>query len=353
MLLGRLDTRLLGVMDIETDVQVSDLKKELIQKTAELDRAIASIAELTKKLKTSVSSLKTAQQTIEASDAASAVRDTELRTAEDALKVSDMALEMKSEELVAAIENLADANDQLRHSRDLQNAFINVAAHELKNPIQPILGVADYLESLEHSGVGTDEIRVSREDLEMIVRNAKRLETLSNDILDVSRIEAKSLRLNKESFDLNGEIRDVVRDFQMYGAKNERVHISFRPSFSPDGTIIVYADKSRIYEVISNILSNAIKFTSNGSIVIISAVSKDGFAIVRIKDTGQGLSPELLSSIFTKFGVVGDSGDVKSGSGLGMFISKGIIDAHGGKIWAENNKDGNGATFTFTIPISG
>jgi signal transduction histidine kinase len=274
-----------------------------------------------------------------------------LKTAEDALVVSDKALEMKSAELLAAIENLTIANEQLRHSRDLQNAFIKIAAHELKTPIQPLIAIADYLESLSNAEVGTDKIEVSKSDIEMIVRNASRLERLSNDILDVSRIESCSLRLNKELFDLNREIGDVVRDFQMYGSKSNGVQIKFNPTHAPDNPIMVYADKSRIYEVISNLLGNAIKFTENGSITIISATGKNGVVVVGIKDTGQGIAPELLPNLFTKFGV-GNASDTRSGSGLGLFIAKGIIDAHSGKLWAENNKDGSGATFTFTIPAN-
>jgi signal transduction histidine kinase len=274
-----------------------------------------------------------------------------LKTAEDALVVSDKALEMKSAELLTAIENLTIANEQLRHSRDLQNAFIKIAAHELKTPIQPLIAIADYLESLSNAEVGTDKIEVSKSDIEMIVRNASRLERLSNDILDVSRIESCSLRLNKELFDLNREIGDVVRDFQMYGSKSNGVQIKFNPTHAPDNPVMVYADKSRIYEVISNLLGNAIKFTENGSITIISATGKNGVVVVGIKDTGQGIAPELLPNLFTKFGV-GNASDTRSGSGLGLFIAKGIIDAHSGKLWAENNKDGSGATFTFTIPAN-
>lgn len=338
-------------MEVETEVPISELKRRLLLKTAELDRAIASIADLTRKLRESSSNLQIARDSLATADSTALVRDNELKTTEDALLASEAALGINSEELIIAIEALAIANEQLRHSRDLQNAFISIAAHELKTPIQPLLAMADYLESLQNSEVGTNEIKVSRENIEMIVRNARRLESLSRDILDVSRIEAKSLRLNKETFDLNREIRDVVRDFQMHGVKSEGVQISFRPLASSEGTIIVNADKSRINEVISNVLSNAIKFTDKGLIVIISAISKDGNALVRIKDSGAGLSSEFLTQIFTKFGIVGNVNDERSGSGLGMFISKGIIDAHGGKIWAENNKDGSGATFTFTIPM--
>lgn len=339
-------------MDIKTEVRGSDLRKELLLKVAELNSALSSVAELTRRLEESDSHLRDAQKSLSTAYTAAAVSDTELRTAHDALAISDSTLEMKSDQLFVAIEHLTIANEKLRHSRDLQNAFIKIAAHELKNPIQPLLGIAEYLEALQNSVVGTEKIEVAKGDIELIVRNARRLERLSKDILDVSQIEGKSLTLNKESLDLNREIRDVVRDFQMSGQKNEEIaQISFRSAPAPDGTIMVKADKFRIYEVISNILGNAIKFCANGSIRIISAISKDGFALVQIKDTGRGISAEILPQLFIKFGVVSNANDPKAGSGLGLFISKGIIDAHGGKIWAENNKDGIGATFTFTLPI--
>lgn len=338
-------------MNLDTDTHISELKRQLLSKTDELDAALLSITELTRKLKESAFQLQSAENALAASDAASVVRDTELKTAEDALIASDVSLSMKSTELITAIENLTIANDQLRHSRDLQNSFIRIAAHELKNPIQPLLSIAEYLDKLNNTEVGTDEIKISRSDIEMIVRNARRLERLSNDILDVSRIEAKKLRLNRETFDLNREIRDVVRDLHMNGSKIGDVQIAFKPSPTQDSILMINADKSRIYEVLANIIGNAIKFTDHGSIVIISAIGKDGAAIVRIKDTGLGISDELMPNLFAKFGIANAS-DARSGSGLGLFISKGIIDAHGGKLWAENNRDGGGATFTFTIPCN-
>ena len=282
------------------------------------------------------------------SDAARVVGDTELKTAEDALKASDAALSIKNTELLTAIEKLAAANEQLRQSRDLQNAFIRIAAHELKNPVQPLLGIAEYLETLHHD---QERVEVSKSDIEMIVRNARRLERLSNDILDVSKIESHSLKLHKERFDINEEIRDVIRDFQRYGSKSDGVQIMFNPAHTANDTIMVNADRSRIYEVIHNILGNAIKFTEEGSITIISTLGSNEIAIIRVNDTGQGIHSELLPHLFTKFGIANAS-DTKSGSGLGLFISKGIIDAHGGKIWAQNNSGGKGATFTFTIPLN-
>ena len=110
--------------------------------------------------------------------------------------------------------------------------------------------------------------------------------------------------------------------------------------------IIVWGDKGRISQVISNLLSNALKFTTDGSIYIISE-KKDDHAIVSIKDTGTGIDSEVFPRLFSKF-----ASKSFSGTGLGLFIAKSIIEAHGGKIWAKNNTGGNGATFTFSLPIS-
>jgi two-component system, OmpR family, sensor histidine kinase VicK len=116
--------------------------------------------------------------------------------------------------------------------------------------------------------------------------------------------------------------------------------------------VLIYADRSRLNQVISNLLDNAIKFTNedkvDGNITI--TVEKEGgnYVVVSIKDTGKGIDSEILPRLFTKFVTKSGTG----GTGLGLFISKSIVDAHDGKIWAENNKNGNGATFSFSIPLS-
>ncbi len=114
---------------------------------------------------------------------------------------------------------------------------------------------------------------------------------------------------------------------------------------APDEPIMIEADKTRIYEVVSNLLRNAIKFTDSGTIAITSSLEGTN-AIISIKDSGTSIDPELMPRLFTKF-----ASKSETGSGLGLYLSKKIIEAHGGKIWAENNKDGKGATFAFTLPL--
>ena len=235
---------------------------------------------------------------------------------------------------------LEQANQQLIAHDKIQKEFINIAAHELKTPIQPILSLTELLRS-QIKDVKQQEI------LDITIRNAKRLQRLSNDILDVSKIEGKSLELNKEEFNLNDVVTNAITDFTSgrHFLKNEKIKIVY----NPDQDILIKADKGRISQVISNLLSNAIEFTAEGTIVV--SIEKDNInnnnktIIVSVKDLGQGIDSSILPRLFTKF-----TSTSYKGTGLGLFISKGIIEAHGGKIWGENNPDGRGAKFSFSLP---
>jgi signal transduction histidine kinase len=181
--------------------------------------------------------------------------------------------------------------------------------------------------------------------VDVINRNAKRLEKLTSNLLDVSRIENnKSLELSKEKFDLAQEIRNIIRDTMLsQDGKADALEIIYDARDEP---IMIEADKTRISEVVSNLLRNAIKFTDSGTITITSRVD-DSNAIVSIKDTGKSIDSEIMPRLFTKFATKSESG-----TGLGLYLSKKIVEAHGGEIWAENNKDGKGSIFTFTLPLS-
>src|SRR5215813_187891 len=228
--------------------------------------------------------------------------------------------------------------EQLKIHDKMQQEFINVAAHELRTPIQPILGLADILRSKE-----TDSRQAGY--LDVIIRNAKRLQRLTQDILDISRIESKLLDLNKESFNLNDMILSAVADFHNEVAKIHK-HTTVKLELDSKDSIFIKADKGRINQVISNLLSNAIKFTKAGSITV-SAVPNDNEIIVSITDTGPGIDSQILPRLFTKFATKSSAG-----TGLGLFISKSIIEAHGGKIWGKNNyPEGKGATFGFSLPL--
>jgi signal transduction histidine kinase len=257
--------------------------------------------------------------------------------------------------------NQIELYEKLKEHEKMQKEFINIASHELKTPTQSILAFSTLIRRHPER---RDEM------MDAIERNAVRLESLTNNILDVSRIDSQTLKLNKEKFNINEKIRDVVNDLKTkHGAE-----ITFAdPKIDP---IVVEADKIRIYEVISNLLINAIKIVqNNGSSVINSnSGSGDGLGegtitvsaaidsnplyergsgsvkadevIISVRDRGTGIDSDMKGKLFSKFFT--KSG---AGTGLGLYICKGIVESHGGRIWAENNKDGKGATFSFRLPL--
>jgi two-component system sensor histidine kinase VicK len=232
--------------------------------------------------------------------------------------------------------------EQLKSHDKMKQEFMDIASHELRTPIQPILGLAQVLK---------DQISDSTQIkfLDVILRNAKRLQKLQEEMLDVTRIESGSIKLYKESFNLNELIFDVLQDFRTQLNDDARIKLNYRT----DGDVWVVADKNRITQVISNLLVNAIKFTKAGRILVQLRKRKDKKisdnnhqVIVSIKDEGPGIDPSVMPRLFTKF-----ASKSEKGTGLGLFISKSIIEAYDGKIWAENNIDGKGATFAFTLSI--
>ena len=236
---------------------------------------------------------------------------------------------------------LAVANKQLKIHDRMQKEFINVAAHELRTPIMPILGEAQYIE--RQFMAAKPLVTVDNEQVESIMRNARRLVRLASDILDVTRIESKSLRLNKEQFDLDLVIHSVLEDTKNALRVDEERSSHVQLQFKSIGSILVFADKGRIYQVIYNLLANSVKFTEEGYIRV--AVEKDSREIiVSVIDSGKGIDPDIMARLFTKF-----STKSETGTGLGLFICKSIIEAHGGKIWAKNNIDEKGSTFGFTM----
>jgi signal transduction histidine kinase len=187
-----------------------------------------------------------------------------------------------------------------------------------------------------------------------VIRNAKRLHRLTEDILDVTRIQSKSLKLNKELFKLNDVISTVVDEYKNQIEK-EGNGIEVLYETAEDNIVLIDADRARITQVIFNLLTNAIKFTKKGTITIKSEKKEQQQqkediqqeVIVSVKDTGEGIHPEILPRLFSKFATRS-----YHGTGLGLFISKSIIEAHGGRIWAQNNSDGKGSTFYFSLPLS-
>jgi two-component system, OmpR family, sensor histidine kinase VicK len=257
-------------------------------------------------------------------------------------------------------------NEKLQQADKVQREFINIAAHELRTPIVPILNLSELLYSTvkgqQLQGEGQEEKQKEMlEMLEIILRNANRLHQLTEDILDVTRIESHTLKLRKERFNLDNEILNVVEDYRKQIA-NSNVKMIYEPANNGSITL-VEADRRRLTQVISNLLNNAIKFTEEGTVTVTTSIMKredvdrdsgEGAAdvVIAVKDTGTGIDHELMPRLFTKFATKS-----YQGTGLGLFISKSIIEAHGGKMWVENNNKSssnrkhNGATFYFTLPI--
>ncbi|MDW0228038.1 MAG: ATP-binding protein [Nitrososphaeraceae archaeon] len=261
---------------------------------------------------------------------------------EGAVESRTVQLKKTNESLTESNSLLASANKQLEIHDNMQKEFINVAAHELRTPIMPILGEA---ELIENDISDSDYARVSKEQISSIIRNAKRLDRLAADILDVTNIEGKSLKLNKVSFDIDEILSELVteysRQIESDFAKNKKLKILYEPIH-----VKIFADKYRITQVISNIINNAIKFTDQGVINIIGNVNSTELS-VQISDTGKGIDREIIGRLFDKF--VSRS---EQGTGLGLFISKNIIESHGGTITGFNQENETGATFIFTLPLN-
>jgi signal transduction histidine kinase len=240
--------------------------------------------------------------------------------------------------------------EKLKDRDQLQQQFINIAAHELRTPVQPIIMNSEALKRKT-----PDDERIG-----IISRNATKLQKLTDNLLDVTRIESKTLKLNKELFNLNDKIKDAIDDVihakagtggnEIKHAEPQRntastLQIIFEPT---EGPIIIDADMVRISQVVSNLLNNAIAHTSKGIISISTKnEERDKLAVVSVKDSGIGIAQDVFSLLFTKH-----PAKSSKGFGLGLYISKSIVEAHGGRIWAENNKDGKGATFSFSLPLA-
>ncbi|HEY6586686.1 MAG TPA: HAMP domain-containing sensor histidine kinase, partial [Nitrososphaeraceae archaeon] len=234
--------------------------------------------------------------------------------------------------------------EKVKASEKMKEEFINIAAHELRTPIQPILGLTDII----YSKVKDEELH---ELLGIIIRNAKRLQRLTNNLLDITKIESQSLLLKKEKLNLNILISEVLKDYVNKQKNQQKIEIVY--DFKHKEDINIEADRDRLVQVIRNLLDNALKFTTQNQQMIFVIIDKKNEGkekeevIVSVKDTGEGISNKILSKLFTKFA----TSDSTTGTGLGLYICKKIIEAHGGRIWGVNNLDGKGALFKFTLPV--
>jgi signal transduction histidine kinase len=276
------------------------------------------------------------------------------------IKERTKELQESNNSLLLVNRKLESINEQLQTHDKMQQEFISTAAHELRTPLQPILGL---------SKIVKDKINDNEQKdlLDIIIKNTKKLKRLTEDILDVTRIEGNKLLLNKETICIWELLHSIIKEFEHTLGNNKNIKFKLHFKNIDSNSVNVVADKNRIYQVISNLINNSIKFilSENGkegdgngliSITVEKAKIKSNEGnssdrvidevIISIKDNGKGIDPEIFPRLFTKF-----ASKSFQGTGLGLYISKNIIEAHGGKIWAENSEDGKGATFSFSLPL--
>ncbi|MEM2759493.1 MAG: PAS domain-containing sensor histidine kinase [Nitrososphaerales archaeon] len=258
------------------------------------------------------------------------------RRVNDALLFEQM-IKSQHTRLRQLAKELEKANEELKLKDRLKDEFICVAAHELRTPIQPILGYAE---------LATRKVITEEQAWNGVIQHARRLQSLANDILDVSRIESGNLKYLMAKVSINSMIELVVNNANVNLPSNIIIFTDL------DQDVEIEADRERIIQALTNIIDNAIKFTKEGSITVKSRVFPDENRVeISLRDTGCGIPEEILPNIFNKFVTKGNIDARVQGSGLGLFICKAIVVAHGGEIFASNNPHG-GATFTIVLPLS-
>lgn len=246
-----------------------------------------------------------------------------------------------------------DLYERARESDRAKDEFVNIAAHELRNPIMPILSGADLIQDAIadlKGDIDPDKAADLISNAQLIVRNASKLLRLSEDILQVSRIESGSFRLKLEAVALEPLIRSTIVDVERrYAGEKPNTHVVFEAKLGMTGgngkTFTVYCDQSKIAQTLFNLLDNAMKFTEEGSILVSAVVMKTE-AVVAVQDPGIGIDPEIKARLFEKF-----ASKSSSGTGLGLYLSRKIIEAHGGRIWCKDNEQQKGADCGFAIPL--
>lgn len=232
---------------------------------------------------------------------------------------------------------------QLKEMNDFKTQFINMAAHELRTPITPIRMLVHMLRSRAE----TDKRRKDVDALGVVDRNVQRLERLVEDLLSAARIQSQRMKVDRGPLNLARIIADSTRTFTPVATER-----GIKLASALDGNIAAYGDGGRISQVLYNLLDNALKFTPAGGSVTVSTTSDERNVTVRVQDTGTGMRPDQLARLFQPFSQVHDPemAPQVGGTGLGLYISRGIIEAHGGTMWCESGGPGKGASFAFALP---
>ncbi|MBD3197631.1 MAG: PAS domain S-box protein [Candidatus Lokiarchaeota archaeon] len=261
----------------------------------------------------------------------------------DLVSLLDITEKKKTElQLIESENKLREQNIELRKLDKLKTDFITMAAHELKTPLISISGYIDLI--LLREGTLGDEIE---NELERVISNVKRLESYINKLLDTMKIDARKMDFDMEPSNVYEIINDCLSELE-YQIKRKNISVNLKINKN----VIVNLDKFRIKQVLTNLISNAVKFSPDNEVIRISSKIKDQKIFIKVKDNGVGLTDNEIGKLFEKFVMLG--GDIEKfskGSGLGLYISKGIIKAHGGEIWARSEGKNKGSEFFFTLPL--
>jgi signal transduction histidine kinase len=331
-----------------TEKQLKLKTDELISKTIKINEANRALAVANQKLESKTTELNNNNKSLFESNR-------EIAEIYKELAETNKAFAKLNQESTTLNKELALAYQKIEQQNQTYEAFINIAAHELRTPAQSILGYAEIAKN-------DPAYKEDKEGyLHVIFRNAFRLDKLIKNILDVTKIEGNTLQLDKQRFNLNDILLSVLEDTKTQILANDsklKLSLSLDKSSSTssvaekhDDLISVEADRERITQVLYNLLDNAIKFSKEGTISVRIERKRNNedakdVIVIGIKDTGSGIHAEIMPKLFSKF-----ASKSVSGTGLGLYISKSIVEAHGGRIWAENNPDGKGASFSFSLPL--
>ena len=243
---------------------------------------------------------------------------------------------------------LQQVNEQLKLMDKKKDEFVSVASHELRTPMTAI---KSYL-WLAMSGRGGPLSDKQKYYLDRSYQSTERLIRLVNNMLNVSRIESGRIVLELSVIEINKLIEDVITEVK---PRADELSLFLSTPLQTAG-IAVKVDIDRMKEVFINLIGNSLKFTPKGGTITVSTELKDQNVVIHVIDTGPGLTPEEMSQLFQKFGLIKDSyvtnQNISMGTGLGLYISKSIVELHGGTIWVESEGRGKGTTFSFTLPIS-
>ncbi|HLE47731.1 MAG TPA: ATP-binding protein, partial [Candidatus Thermoplasmatota archaeon] len=233
----------------------------------------------------------------------------------------------------------------IKELQESRTRLLNTIAHDLASPLTPI-GLQ--VELLQMSMPQATEKQ--KKSLEILLRNVAHMQRLVEDLKDLARLEAGQLKIDPKDTELTGIVQKAVDSFQE-SAKERGLALGGKIAAS---AAPVHADEQRLTKVVFNFLTNALKFSPPGGTITVDMTSDASQATVRVRDQGRGLSPEEIGRLFQPFSQVHDRSQMKEkGTGLGLFICKGLIEKHGGRIWAESQGHGKGSTFAFTLPLKG